>query len=261
VEFSLGVMGLYEYSMREFKRTLNVRGKALCVLPPSVDLPRRSVESTGRFVTFVNPLYEKGLDLFLELVRRFTSELPKQRFMVVESRGTAEQVRRVRGIDLHALPNVVVQPATRDMAAVYRRTKVLLVPSLWREAYGMVVTEAHLRGIPVLASSRGGLPEALHGACRPLPPLAPEDVPGQRRRVIDRWAGELRKILLDEQHHRSCVRAAKQAAAAYRRTQSPSNIHAAFNDFYQDMTRRRLSAEHDDQLARFRTQLGIAPAR
>jgi glycosyltransferase involved in cell wall biosynthesis len=38
---------------------------------------------------------------------------------------------------------------------------VLLAPSQWNEGWGRVVSEAQASGIPVLASRRGGLPEAV----------------------------------------------------------------------------------------------------
>lgn len=47
-----------------------------------------------------------------------------------------------------------------DMEPVFDNISVLIVPSLWQEAWGLIATEAQLRGIPVIASNVGGLPEA-----------------------------------------------------------------------------------------------------
>lgn len=38
---------------------------------------------------------------------------------------------------------------------------VLVVPSLWHEPFGIVVVEAFARGVPVVAASRGGIPEVV----------------------------------------------------------------------------------------------------
>lgn len=43
----------------------------------------------------------------------------------------------------------------------YPEIDVLIVPSLWDEPLGMVVPEAFIYGVPVLASRRGGLPEMI----------------------------------------------------------------------------------------------------
>jgi glycosyltransferase involved in cell wall biosynthesis len=49
------------------------------------------------------------------------------------------------------------------MEKAWEDIKVLLVPSLWFEAWGIVVIEAHLRGIPVISSDAGALTEAMLG--------------------------------------------------------------------------------------------------
>ena len=49
------------------------------------------------------------------------------------------------------------------MEEAWHDIKVLLVPSFWLEAWGIVVIEAHLRGIPVISSNTGALPEAMLG--------------------------------------------------------------------------------------------------
>lgn len=56
-----------------------------------------------------------------------------------------------------------------DIDKIFAQTRILLVPSLWDEAFGLIVVEAMLRGIPVLASHVGGLPEAKLGVDYLLP--------------------------------------------------------------------------------------------
>lgn len=104
------------------------------------------------FVTFINPIEDKGRDTFFALARELL-DLP---FLVVENWGVHPLTRKV----LAAYPNVTLWPRQADMTRVWEKTRLLIVPSVWEEAFGRVVPEAQRYGIPVLASRRGGLPEA-----------------------------------------------------------------------------------------------------
>lgn len=76
----------------------------------------------------------------------------------------------------------------RALDAVYAAADLVLVPSR-TETYGMVVTEALARGVPVLGSDVGGLPEALgvfDGGRRPGVLVAPED-PAALAVALGRW--------------------------------------------------------------------------
>lgn len=44
------------------------------------------------------------------------------------------------------------------MDGLLQRVVLVLAPSLWLEAWGMVVTEALLRGIPAVVSDAGEVP-------------------------------------------------------------------------------------------------------
>jgi glycosyltransferase involved in cell wall biosynthesis len=62
-----------------------------------------------------------------------------------------------------------MRPSCTDMNEAWQAIKVLLVPSVWHEAWGIVVIEAHLRGIPVVCSDAGALPEAMRGLAHTIP--------------------------------------------------------------------------------------------
>ncbi|GLC74883.1 hypothetical protein PLESTF_001567800 [Pleodorina starrii] len=73
-----------------------------------------------------------------------------------------------------------------DVGRVLRGCVAVLAPSLWLEAWGMVVTEALLRGLPVLLSDLGGLPEAGMRLC-PAVRVAPIRIPPDAQGTPD-WA-------------------------------------------------------------------------
>jgi glycosyltransferase involved in cell wall biosynthesis len=91
--------------------------------------------------------------------------LPARGFGVLPGWGTTAEDRRA----LERLPNVQFLPYARKIDDVLARTRVLLMPSLWYEGFGLIVMESMLRGIPVVASDSGGLQEAKHGTGYVIP--------------------------------------------------------------------------------------------
>jgi glycosyltransferase involved in cell wall biosynthesis len=75
--------------------------------------------------------------------------------------------------------------AGAELDATYGAADLLVLPSR-AETFGMVVTEAIARGIPVLATAVGGVPEALGDAGLLVPP---EDV-GALAAALRRWLTE-----------------------------------------------------------------------
>jgi glycosyltransferase involved in cell wall biosynthesis len=109
-------------------------------------------------ITMVNPTEQKGLLTLIGLVLR----LPHRPFLLVEGwKGDRDwqQIERTLG----RLPNVRLSPAVEDMREIYRQTRLLIVPSRWKEGFGRVTAEAHASGIPVIASKIGGLADLAAG--------------------------------------------------------------------------------------------------
>src|ERR1700691_361903 len=181
--------------------------------PPYADLGRFENE----FVTLVNPCAVKGISIFLELADR----MPAVRFAGVPTWATTEEDRAA----LAARANVTLLDPVDDVDDILRRTRVLLVPSLWAEARSRLVVEGMVRGVPVIASNIGGIPEAKLGVDYLLPvrpieryearfddrmvPLA--DVPPQDIRP---WQAALERLLSDRKHYHELSRASRQAALA-----------------------------------------------
>lgn len=150
-----GYLALSRFTAERFRR---IHGHDPVVVPPIFRRERYTTESDRREVTFINPVGVKGVDLALEIAARcpdipfgFVRGWPLR---LRESARLKDRVRRLR--------NVHLRPSASDMRTVYRHTRILLVPSQWEaETWGRVATEAQFSGIPVLASNRGGLPEAV----------------------------------------------------------------------------------------------------
>ena len=86
----------------------------------------------------------------------------------------------------------------------------LLVLASHGETYGMVVTEALARGVPVLATDVGGVPEALGGR-RPAGLLVPPGDPEAFGAALRRWLGDaaLRERLRRAARERRAIRCAR----------------------------------------------------
>jgi glycosyltransferase involved in cell wall biosynthesis len=60
---------------------------------------------------------------------------------------------------------------TTNIQAIYQKTKILLIPSIWWETLGRVAIEAQINGIPLIASPCGALSDVVSygGVLLPIP--------------------------------------------------------------------------------------------
>lgn len=122
-----------------------------------------------QFVTFVNPIPQKGSLLFARLADMLGARRPDIPILVVQSAASAGGLNAIPGLDFGRYPHIMAAPATRRPADFFALTRILLVPSVFREPFGRVAAESLINGIPPLVSDRGALPETVRGAGHVLP--------------------------------------------------------------------------------------------
>ncbi|GAB4517677.1 MAG: hypothetical protein Tsb0020_36280 [Haliangiales bacterium] len=176
--------------------------------------PTSGTDDGQRFVTLINPCSIKGLPIFLELA----AAMPEARFAAVPTWG-----RKPATIEaLRALPNVTLLAPSDDIDDILARTRVLIAPALWPETFGMVIVEAMLRGVPVLASDIAGHRESKLGVdyLLPVAPIEFVHLDGEVKKRLPRqdvrpWITTLTRLLDDPDEHVRVSRASAAAASEF----------------------------------------------
>lgn len=115
------------------------------------------------YATFINPQPDKGMTVFARIALELERRRPEIPLLVVEGRGKSDGLAKLP-VDLSGLGNLNRMENTPEPRDFYRVSRVVLMPSLWRESLGRVAVEAMANEIPVLASDRGALPGTLGDA-------------------------------------------------------------------------------------------------
>jgi len=108
------------------------------------------LDPKGKILLF-SPVSYKGVDLALKIA----GSMKDEKFMFI---GNAKK-RTVNRIG--QLTNVDYLPWVDDPSIAYSKAKLLIVPSVIPEGYGMVCIEAMSRGVPCVVSGAGALPDTI----------------------------------------------------------------------------------------------------
>jgi glycosyltransferase involved in cell wall biosynthesis len=136
----------------------------------------------------------KGQDVLIEALAQVT-DLPWSCVCVGglgRAPGYVERLRRLaRAYGLQDRVRLAGPRTGDDLASTYAAADLVVLAS-HAETYGMVVTEALARGIPVLATAVDGVPEALGHARDGSRPgmLVPPGDPAALAAALRRWLGE-----------------------------------------------------------------------
>jgi len=170
-------------------------GLSTTVINPIFQAERYRTKPRWRSVTMINPIPVKGGEVAL----RLAAACPDIPFRLVPSWRMSPDQRDSISTRIKSLPNVTLARPTMNTRRIYAEAKVLLAPSILGEAWGRVVSEAHFSGIPVLASNRGGLPEAVGPGGVVLDPEGP----------LEPWIEALRRMWTDDAYFADLSAAAR----------------------------------------------------
>lgn len=147
-----------------------------------------------KYITFIKPVYEKGVEIAL----RIAKALPKREFLFV-----GESTRMSRKIlkEINELKNVKFIEWVQDARNIYQQASVIIMPSIWEEAFGRIPIEAGINGIPIIASKRGGIPES----------VGKEGIIIEDFQNINNWIKSLEKLDNRDEYYKYSLFAKKNA--------------------------------------------------
>lgn len=158
----------------------------------------RCEERNTKSILFFNPIRIKGVEIVIELAKRFPTEV----FEVYEN---WERVNDKYRLEFEMLSNVVLKKKTTESKILYANAKIFLMPSLCKEGFGRGIVEANINSIPAICSNIGGIKEAL----------------GENQIVIDdyfnidTWEKFLRQLLEDKVYYDNLAEVAKIKAEEF----------------------------------------------
>lgn len=217
-----------EFTRRHYQRRVGIEST---VIPDPLRFERVVADDPEpRYVTFVNPQPVKGVTVFARIALELQKRRPDIPLLVVEGRGGSEWLARLP-IDLSGLENLNRMANTPEPKDFWRVTRIVLMPSLWRETLGRIAMEGLANGIPVLASDRGALPETLGdaGFVFTIPEqFTPDNAALPSARDVAPWVAMIEKLWSDapfEASHRA--RALKET-----NKWEPAMIRQSYSDFF-----------------------------
>jgi glycosyltransferase involved in cell wall biosynthesis len=232
---SAGIVAIGRHMADYIEREL---GRPAAVIHPPIygAGPFADLASFDRgLITMINPCAVKGISIFLELAER----LPAVEFGAVPGWGTTAEDRAAMG----RLANVRVLPNARDIEELLAQTRILAMPSIWYEGFGLIAMEAMLRGIPVVSSDSGGLKEAKRGTGYVIPvrtieryhPVFDEHAmpkPVVPANDVAPWMEAVEVLLRDRAAYESESRASRDAAGAFVAGLDPSAMERYLSELH-----------------------------
>ncbi|MBB5281852.1 glycosyltransferase [Pacificimonas flava] len=156
--------GVSEFSCKALE---DATGRAATLLTPWLNPRKYFVHSTGQSILVVNPDLKKGGDIVCEVA----ALMPERQFVVAGGWQLQAQTSENRIIEerLAQLENVTRLGVVGDMRGLFENAAVLFFPCRQPEAFGRIVAEAHICGIPTVGTGVGALGTTIGSGGKVLP--------------------------------------------------------------------------------------------
>ncbi|MDB6092997.1 MAG: hypothetical protein JWM32_559 [Verrucomicrobia bacterium] len=218
-------------------------GVTIKVLPPPLDAKRVvAPTSEASTIVFINPEPAKGAILMAQLadrLGRLRSDIP---LLIVGGRAPAETltvIGRDLGLTLSRHSNLYQIPPTGRVSEIWGTARLVLMPSVVKEAAGRCALEAMLNGVIPLVSNQAGLAEVVGEAGIKLPP--PPELTGRAKPVpdsiVDAWWNAMIRLFDHTEERTTLSNAARVHAARY----TTDAVGGAYNEWLRSLA----AGEHE----------------
>ena len=169
LEKCAAVFCVSKYIKKKFLEGITLNSNKVKVLYNGVERKLKKFPKKKKEVLFVGRLVpEKGSDLYVEAIDLIASNHPDWRFGLIGS--TRLGVNKYDSFAREVIKNFKkVGPQAKfygfkDQAFVHEKMKtasIIVIPSLWKEPFGLVAAEAMSNGIAIIASNEGAMSEII----------------------------------------------------------------------------------------------------
>ena len=189
------VIATSEWTRTELMRSEEIPAERIVVATPGADdAPIAIGTPTGGALLCVGVVApHKGQDVLIEALRRLDANAPWTCTIAGSLDACPDFADRIGALvadaglgDRVAMTGVLSQS---ELDEAYRRTDLVVAPARV-ESYGMAIADALRRGIPVIASAVGGIPQTVAGSGAAL--LVPPDDPKELSEALRRWMSDPR---------------------------------------------------------------------
>lgn len=129
--------------------------------PMDKDRCRRELGWQDKFIVlFVGRFIEKkGVRLLIEIAKEFETRFHNIHFVLIGDGPLAEEARKAAEQSRNL--TFIGQVHNENLPRYYNAADMVIMPSLYEEPFGRVIIEALSCCVPIIASNRGGIPEAV----------------------------------------------------------------------------------------------------